>query len=103
MSPRKTISPKVLPPLNDLLFKSENNDVQITTLEYDPEPCVDTWDASCHIVDPEPCVDTWDASCHIVDPEPCVDTWNGSCLDSKYGKDDDPPLLNWLFDLVSST
>jgi hypothetical protein len=135
MSPRKTISTNVLPPLNNLLFESENNDAQITTLEYDPEPCVDTWDESCFlaepepcvdtwddsclvvdpepcvdtwddsclVVDPEPCVDTWDDSCLLIDPEPCVDTWNGSCLDSKYNKDDDLNLLNWLFNLDPST
>jgi len=72
--------------INYALFNSENNDVTMITLEYDPEPCVDTWDDSCVIVDPEPCVDTWD----------------DSCIESGYRQVDDKLyFLSWFFDFFS--
>jgi len=98
-TPRKTISIDEFS-INDAFFEPENDNVQTTTLVYDPEPCVDTWDDSCVVVDPEPCVDTWDDSCVVVDPEPCVDTWDDSCKDSRH--DYTGYLLSWLFDIFSN-
>lgn len=87
VSPRKIISIDDDIPLNDAFFEHKNDDaVQTTTLEYDPEPCVDTWDDSCL----------------TVDPEPCVDTWNDSCMESEHHQDDDKLyFLSWFFDFFS--
>ncbi len=47
MIPRKIISIDDDIPLKDTFFENRNDDIQISTLGYDPEPCVDTWDDSC--------------------------------------------------------